>query len=203
MRSWRRNTRTVKASFNRRLCLKTSRANRRCRLRPTASTANATTTATRRGDRTCPRGLRCSGAPRSFAGSASTQCILPGLDRREAPDRTRGCGSAALLDRARVAWCPRCSKEEPCGLSSSPESLGDEGFAGALTSRARAQVSTSPRIYLRRGKRPAGDTPRERPPAMYLLTSGGCLRNPEAQPDALERGIRAARGLRGAGCREQ
>jgi hypothetical protein len=116
LRSWRRSTRTVNASFSRRLCLKTSRANRRCRLRLTTSRANATTTATRRGDRTCPRGLRCPGASRSFAGSASTHCILPGLDRREAPDRTRGCGSATLLDRARVVWCPRCSKEEPCGL---------------------------------------------------------------------------------------
>ena len=78
LRSWRRSTRTVNASFSRRLCLKTSRANRRCRLRLTTSRANATTTATRRGDRTCPRGLRCSGGPPSFAGSASTQRILPG-----------------------------------------------------------------------------------------------------------------------------
>ena len=117
LRSWRRSTRTVNASFSRRLCLKTSRANRRCRLRLTTSRANATTTATRRGDRTCPRGLRCSGGPPSFAGSASTQRILPGAGCREAPSPQQG----------RVFAAP-----------SYPESLGDEGLPGSNLSSLRA-----------------------------------------------------------------
>ena len=51
----------MKASFSRRLCLKTSRANRRCRLRLTASKAKAMTATMLRGVRTCPRLLGCSG----------------------------------------------------------------------------------------------------------------------------------------------
>jgi hypothetical protein len=71
LRSWRRSTRTVKASFSRRLCLKTSRAKRSCRLRLTVRSARATTATTRRAVRTCPRRLGCSGVRRGSRRASS------------------------------------------------------------------------------------------------------------------------------------
>jgi hypothetical protein len=78
LRSWRRSTSTVKASFSRRLCLKRSRATRRCRLRLTASKARAMTAATRRGVRTCPRDLCFAGRS---AGTARSMAAHPAMAR--------------------------------------------------------------------------------------------------------------------------
>ena len=81
LRSWRRSTRTVKASFSRRLCRKTSRANRRCRLSLKASSAKAITAAMRRGVRPCPRDLGGSEGRWRSAGAASSMEAHPAMAR--------------------------------------------------------------------------------------------------------------------------
>ena len=85
----------MKASLSLRLCLKTSRANRRCRLKLTTNTARPIKAAMRRGVRTrrlgCP-GVRCaSGAESSMRHldrTAADQASLPTYGDRRGHFRT-------------------------------------------------------------------------------------------------------------------